>query len=79
MQYHKEGQKVSNKAQVPVPVTTNPTLVPGVPEPVPPSGTVKSTSFSEEIGFLIKLRRPLVTNKHTAIFEIVEFIHSRYH
>ena len=58
------GQKVSNKAQVPVPVTTNPTLVPGVPEPVPPSGTVKSTSFSEEIGFFDKVKKA-IGNKQT--------------
>lgn len=45
-------------------VITNPTLVPGVPEPVPPSATVKSSSLLEEIGFFDKVKKAL-GNKQT--------------
>lgn len=39
-------------------------MVPGIPEPVPPSGTVKNTSFSEEIGFFDKVKKA-IGNKQT--------------
>lgn len=47
-----------------VPPVTNPTLVPGIPEPVPPSATVKSSSLSEEIIFFDKVKKA-IGNKQT--------------
>lgn len=42
----------------------NPTLVPGVPEPVPPSAVVQSTSLLEELNFFDKVKRA-IGNKQT--------------
>ena len=50
--------------QVAVTTPANPTLIPGIPEPVPPPGTAKSSSLSEEIGFFDKIKRAL-GNKQT--------------
>lgn len=47
-----------------VPPVTNPTLVPGIPEPVPPSATVKTSSLSEEIIFFDKVKKA-IGNKQT--------------
>lgn len=47
-----------------VKVKVNPTLVPGVPEPVPPSAVVQSTSLLEELGFFDKVKRA-IGNKQT--------------
>lgn len=43
---------------------TNPTLVPGVPEPVPPAVSVRNSSLSEEIGFFDKVKKA-IGNKQT--------------
>lgn len=43
---------------------TNPTLVPGIPEPIPPSTSVKSSSLSEEISFFDKVKKA-IGNKQT--------------
>ncbi|ODV79450.1 uncharacterized protein CANTADRAFT_51875 [Suhomyces tanzawaensis NRRL Y-17324] len=42
-------------------VTTivNPTLVPGIPEPVPPSASVKSSSLLEELSFFDKVKKAI--------------------
>lgn len=42
----------------------NPTLVPGVPEPVPPTAVVQTTSLLEELGFFDKVKRA-IGNKQT--------------
>lgn len=42
----------------------NPTLVPGIPEPVPPSATVKPSSLLEELGFFDKVKKA-IGNKQT--------------
>lgn len=43
---------------------TNPSLVTGVPEPVPPSGNVKASSLLEEMGFFDKVKKA-IGNKQT--------------
>lgn len=45
-------------------VKTNPTLVPGIPEPVPPSANVPQSSLLEELGFFDKVKKA-VGNKQT--------------
>lgn len=45
-------------------VSTNPTLVPGIPEPVPPYEPAKSSSLQEEIGFFDKVKKA-IGNKQT--------------
>lgn len=45
-------------------VKTNPTLVPGIPEPVPPAAVVQTTSLLEELGFFDKVKRA-IGNKQT--------------
>lgn len=42
----------------------NPTLVPGVPEPVPPTATVRQSSLLEELGFFDKVKKA-IGNKQT--------------
>lgn len=60
-------QPVSRKAGSPnktVSAVSNPTLVPGVPEPVPPSGSAKQSSLQEEISFFDKVKKA-ISNKQT--------------
>lgn len=45
---------------------SNPTLVPGIPEPVPPSENVKSSSLLEELNFFDKVKKA-IGNKQTYI------------
>lgn len=45
-------------------IKTNPTLVPGIPEPVPPSANVPQSSLLEELGFFDKVKKA-VGNKQT--------------
>lgn len=40
-------------------ITVNPTLVPGIPEPVPPSASVKTSSLLEEISFFDKVKKAI--------------------
>ncbi|KAL6453750.1 SIN3 Transcriptional regulatory protein SIN3 [Candida maltosa Xu316] len=62
LQGQKGGKGQGKVAAVAPPV--NPTLIPGIPEPVPPSGAIKATSFSEEIGFFDKVKKA-IGNKQT--------------
>lgn len=45
-------------------VRANATLVPGIPEPVPPCATAKSSSLTEELAFFDKVKRA-IGNKQT--------------
>lgn len=42
-----------------VPTAVNPSLVPGIPEPIPPSSSTKSSSFLEEISFFDKVKKAI--------------------
>lgn len=42
-----------------VPAPVNPTLVPGIPEPVPPAGSAKTSSLLEEISFFDKVKKAI--------------------
>lgn len=57
---NKMGSNIISKTGA---VITNPTLVPGIPEPVPPSVSVK-TSLLEEINFFDKVKKA-IGNKQT--------------
>ncbi|RLV93073.1 Transcriptional regulatory protein SIN3 [Spathaspora sp. JA1] len=46
---------VSTSVAAPV----NPTLVPGIPEPIPPYASVKTSSLSEEISFFDKVKKAI--------------------
>ncbi|KAK6462826.1 hypothetical protein DFJ63DRAFT_175977 [Scheffersomyces coipomensis] len=63
------SQKASSKTPVAtkngsVAATVNPTLVPGIPEPIPPSANVSVSSLSEEISFFDKVKKA-IGNKQT--------------
>lgn len=55
---------VQNKNGAMIPKAVNPALVPGVPEPVPPSHTPKSSSLLEELSFFDKVKKA-IGNKQT--------------
>lgn len=52
------------KLKAGAPSRTNATLVPGIPEPVPPSAMAKSSSLTEELAFFDKVKRA-IGNKQT--------------
>lgn len=58
-----KGNRISSTINKSGAVITNPTLVPGIPEPVPPSGTMAS-SMLEEISFFDKVKKA-IGNKQT--------------
>jgi paired amphipathic helix protein Sin3a len=53
------GQAKGKTAQGKNGIATNPTLVPGVPEPMPLATSVKSSSLSEEISFFDKVKKAI--------------------
>lgn len=57
-------QKSVTPGSAPPAVRANPTLVPGIPEPVPPSAIAKSSSLLEEISFFDKVKKA-IGNKQT--------------